>query len=470
MLSPATLARPSRSSDHVPRLADFEDADSDDLFEKCRRLHRFADGLRRQGLYQVQYRVVLDGPLDHRIRVRHPFEHRTVEMICFDSNSYLGLHLHPRVVAAVHRTLDVAGYGTPSAQMLGGTSRWLLELEETLAAFHGREAALVFPSGYAANVGILTGLLRPGDVVVRDQYSHASLHDGARFSGGRARGVYRHLDLADLERVLQRESLGARGKLIATDGVFSMHGRVAPLPELLAIGARYGARLLIDEAHSVGVFGATGRGLEEHFGVPGAIDLLMGTFSKAPGSVGGYLCGSADVIEYLRVFARSAMFTASLPAATCAGVSEAFRVMVAEPEHRERLWRNTRRLWEGFQSARLPVAPFESPILPVFMGHDALLWAVSRDLFLAGVKCGNVSFPAVPVSEGVLRFSVSARHTDEDVERTVDVLTEIGRRYGLLGATHEEIRTIGRRLAHAAREDALPTCDSTVGQWVGGRS
>jgi hypothetical protein len=208
----------------LPSLTDYYDTGSDDLFDKCRRFQGFMGELNRRQLFQTQYRVILDGPLDHRIRVRDPLTHRSREMVCFDSNSYLGLHLHPRVVGAVHRALDVAGYGTPSAQLLGGSNRYLVELEEAVSAFCGREATLVFPSGYAANVGILTGLLREGDCVVRDRFCHASLHDGCGWSGARHGGVYRSLDMADLDRLLAREGRHARGKLIVTDGVFSMHG------------------------------------------------------------------------------------------------------------------------------------------------------------------------------------------------------------------------------------------------------
>lgn len=416
-----------------PSLADFHASTAPDLLDKCRRFHEFVALAKSAGIYDSQYRVVLDGPLDHRIRVENPFTGRRHAMVCFDSNSYLGLHLHPKVIGAVQAALARVGYGTPSAQLLGGTNRYLCELEEAIAELHGRAAAIVFPSGYAANIGALTGLLRAGDLAVWDRHAHASIHDGCRFAGARFGGAFEHGDLGDAERLLARDAPWSNGKLLVTDGVFSMHGEVAPLPELRKLADRHGARLMIDEAHSLGVLGATGRGLEEHFAMPGSIDVVMGTFSKAPGSVGGYVCGSAELIEYLRFFARAGMFTASLPAATCAGITEALRVMLAEPEHRERLWQNSTLMWGGLRAAGLRVPASPCPILPVEVGDDVTLWVVARELFDAGIKVGSVSHPAVPRGGSILRLTVSSRHTREDIELAVDSLARIGARHGLTG-------------------------------------
>ena len=232
---------------------------------------------------------------------------------------------------------------------------------------------------------------------------------------------------------------------MVTDGVFSMHGTVAPLPGLRAIASRHGARLMVDEAHSLGVLGERGRGLEEHFNVPGAIDVLMGTFSKAPGAIGGYVSGRADVIEYLRFFARASLFTASLPAPLCAGISEAIRIIDDEPEHRRALWENARYLHGRLDEAGLPVPPRESPILTVFMGEERLLWAASRELFASGLKCGNVCHPAVPRGEGILRLTLNARHTREELDRAAELLIGLARRYDLAGRSRAEIVEIGRR-------------------------
>jgi glycine C-acetyltransferase len=213
---------------------------------------------------------------------------------------------------------------------------------------------------------------------------------------------------------------------------------------------------MIDDAHGLGVLGRTGRGVEEHWDMPGSVDILMGTFSKAPGSVGGYVSGSRALVDYLRFFARAGVFTATLPAATCAGITEAFRIMDTEPEHRLRLWVNARRLWIGLKESGWSVPEGPSPIITVLVGHDRLLYRASRDLFDAGFKVGVVSYPAVPRNQSVLRMSVSSRHDHEDIDRVVEALAVIGRRYDVLHRTPHEVVEIGARLPLAYRGEATP--------------
>jgi len=418
-------------------LSEFERSETPDLFDKSQRFFEWLQQFRQLGVLETMYRVPLQGPLDHRIQVRDSTTGTVREFICFDSNSYLGLHLHPRVIAATHRAIDEAGYGTPSAQLLGGTNRWLLELEEELASFHDREAALVYPSGYQANLGIISGLMREDDLMIADAYSHASVHDGGRFALCKT-ARYRHNDMADLEDTLRRLAPQARGVLIVADGLFSMHGDLARLPEMRELASRYGAKLMIDEAHSTGVLGATGRGLEEHFGAGGAIDVLMGTFSKSPGAVGGYVCGARSLVDYLRYFSRPSIFTATLPAAICAGLVEAFHVMREEPEHRERLWANARRMWKGLKELGLEVGDRPSPILTVGIGREEKQPLLAVELFRAGLKCGLARYPAVPHGHAILRLTMNARHTDEDIDRTLEVVADIAERHELPRAAREE--------------------------------
>jgi 7-keto-8-aminopelargonate synthetase-like enzyme len=411
-------------------ITEFARSQGPDVLEKCRRFHQYANEVRAAGVFDAMYRIELQGPLDHRILARDASTGETRELVCFDSNSYLGLHLHPKVRAAAHRAIDEAGVGTPSAQVLGGHNRWLRALEERVAALLGREKCLVFPSGYQANIGILTGLLRSGDRVMVDRFSHASVHDGCAYSGATVL-TYAHGDLESLDAQLAE---GTPGALIIADGLFSMHGDLCDLPGLRSVADKYGARLMIDDAHSVGILGATGGGIEEHYGMRGAVDVLMGTFSKAPGAAGGYVVGDQALIDYLRFLSHGALFTASLPAPTCAAITEAFAVMQNEPEHRERLWANTRRMWQGLVDVGLRVPPLSSPILTVHVGDERLLGPLAVALFQAGVKTGLAQHPAVPRGQSILRITVNARHTQEDLDLTLNVLGRLGRVFGIVEA------------------------------------
>lgn len=439
------------AGDEFYDITKFYKVDSDDLFAKCDAFQGVVKNFQQRRLYQTMYRVTLTSGLDHRVAVYDPIRGCEREMICFDSNSYLGLHRHPRVVEAARRVLGQVGYGTPSSQMLGGTNRHLRELEETLCAFHKRKAAIIFPSGYAANHGTITALIRQDDAVIRDQFSHASIHDACRATGSQLSQIYRHCDMDSLAEKLELVSgkEQCRGKLVVTDGVFSMHGAVAPLPEIVELAQKHDARILLDEAHSTGVFGETGRGLEELYGMEGSVDILMGTFSKVPGTVGGYVCGDKSLIDYLRFYARSSLFTAALPAHLCAGIQEAFCIITQEPEHRERLWNNVKTLAPRMSEIGLIASGPQSPIITAFVGTTQMLASMSAALFDSGIKCGNVDYPAVPPNQAVLRLSVNARHTEEDIDRTIEVLEKVGRAHGILGRSREEIIEIGKRAARS---------------------
>lgn len=411
--------------------------DSPDLFEKCRAFYEMVQDHQQKQLFQRMYRVTLVGPLDHTIQVFNPITQKVEEFLCFDSNSYLGLHLHPRVLERVKHVLGEVGYGTPSAQLLCGTNRYLRELEETISQFHNREDALVFPSGYSTNTGILNGLVRKNDLVASDRFCHASIQDACRSLSQTV--LFPHGDMKALDEILAKAT-NKGGKLIATDGLFSMHGVLADLPKLLEIARRHGAKLLVDEAHSTGVIGPTGKGLEEHFGLEGSIDVLMGTFSKALGTSGGYVTGSKELIYYLRFFANSGLFTASLPAHLCAGLTEGYRILEQEPEHRERLWNNIRYFTQCLQQAGFCIENTHSPIVTIPVGSEKRLWALSCNLFDQRLKCGNVVYPAVPKGEAILRLTLNARHTKEDLDRAVEILTSVGKAHDILGKTLQELK------------------------------
>lgn len=414
-------------------LDSYADFPSKDVLEKTRNFQSWTSSLHDAGYYQRFYRLRLKGPVDHRITVQD-FRGHEKSLICFDSNSYLGLHLHPRVLETVQRAVQTHGYGTPSAQLLCGTNDLLVELEDALAEFHQREAAMVFPSGFAANVGILRALLRPGDAVFRDQHAHASIHEGCRKAGAEKNRVFAHNDMAYLEKLLKlADRSPEQGKLVATDGVFSMHGELSPLPELSQLCKKYDARLMVDDAHGLGVIGGTGGGIEEHYGCVGAADVLMGTLSKTLGALGGYVTGSRDLIDYMRWFAPSGLFTTTLPAPVCAGATMALKILREEPEHRQNLHSNLGRFVAPLAEAGLRVSGTQSPIVTVFVGKQELLWRISRDLYEAGIKAGNVIYPAVPREGCILRFTMNSRHRPEEIDQAVTTLIDVSKKHGLLG-------------------------------------
>lgn len=435
----AAVRTPLERADATEMTLDqFHDTDDADVFGKCRNFQRWVGSMREHQLYQRFYRLTLTGPIDSRMTVLDEINGVEREFICFDSNSYLGLHLHPRVLETVEAVTRQVGYGTPSAQLLCGTNRYLRDLELALAEFHGRDDAIVFPTGFAANVGTIRALVRGKDLVVRDHFAHASIHEGCKTSGAGFVKVFSHNDPASLDQVLRRaEKSGCRGKLVVTDGVFSMHGRTAPLPALVDVCRARGARLMVDDAHGLGVLGPNGGGIEEAYGMTGSVDLLMGTLSKAIGSLGGYVCGSGELVDYLRWFAPSGVFTTTLPAPICAGARVALDVIRSEPEHRVRLWENIRLFTDGLRSVGFAVPHAESPIITLLVGRQSLLWKVSRELFDAGIKCGNVIYPAVSKAACILRLTVNSRHVADDLEYAVDVLARIGRRHGLIECSHE---------------------------------
>ncbi len=357
--------------------------------------------------------------------------------LCFASDSTLDLHRHPRVVESVRRVLAEARPSRSRWQPRGGADRWLRQLEEVVSAFHGREDTIVLSNGQTADWGVVTAFLRPGDLVACDRFSEGALDEVCRRSSMR-RLFYAHLDLAELDRALGDETVSDAACLVVSDGVFPLHGHVAPLPGLHAIAKRHGAKLAVSEAYALGVYGETGRGLEEHFALPGAIDVLVGSFGTAAGAFGGYVSGRAELIARLRRTLRPCL--PSLPSPVCAGVIEAFRLMQSEPEHRLRLWQNARHLWCRLDGAGLMVPPRPAPILPLFVGDEHLLGRLDRELQAAGIVCGSVRYPAVRRGEAILRLAVNASHTAEELDCVADALVELARRFDVLRRSRPQTR------------------------------
>jgi 8-amino-7-oxononanoate synthase len=351
------------------------------------------------------------------------------------SNNYLGLTHHPRVLDAARHALSKYGSGSTGSRLLNGTLDLHEELEERLARLFHKEAALVFTTGYQANLGAIAALVGREDHVFLDRLDHASIVDGARLSYGHMHR-YPHGDADSLGRQLAGVPHDA-GKLVVTDGVFSMEGTVPNLPRLVGVAKQHGSAILVDEAHAVGVFGATGAGTAEHFGVSDQVDLIMGTFSKSLASVGGVIAGKESVIHWLRHHSRALIFTASMPPASVAGVLAALDVMRDEPERRARLWTNTHRVAAGIRALGFDVASMQTPIIPLVIGDLGRTVQLWRALFDEGVFTHPIGPPAVPMTACRLRVSMSAEHSDEQVERVLAAFARVARSFRPIEATEE---------------------------------
>ncbi len=351
------------------------------------------------------------------------------ERVMMGSNNYLSLTHHPRVLEAARNALETFGSGCTGSRFLNGTLALHEELESRLAEHFGKESVLVFSTGYQANLGLVQGLIGRGDVVLVDKLDHASIIDGAKLSYGET-SRFNHGDLRHLEHKLQKHS--DRATMIIVDGVYSMEGDIADVPGLVDLAQRYGAVLAVDDAHSVGVLGPNGDGTAAHFGIADETDIVVGTFSKSLASIGGFVGASESVIHYLKHHSRPLIFTASLPPSNTAGVLAALDVMIAEPERREMLWKNTRRFQQGCRSLGFDIGPTETPIVPVLIGTLQNTFAFWRALFDAGVFTNPVVPPAVPPDQCRLRASLMATHTTEQIDFALEIFGTLGKKMGVI--------------------------------------
>lgn len=342
--------------------------------------------------------------------------------IMMGSNNYLGLTHHPHVLAAAEAALKRYGSGCTGSRFLSGTLDLHEELEEKLAQFLGKEAALVFSTGYQTNLGTVATLIGRGDYIFMDKLNHASLVDSARLAYGRV-CRYPHNDVKALERQLAQAPPTA-GKLIVTDGVFSMEGDIAKLPGIVALAETYGADVLVDDAHALGVLGERSGGTAQHFDLEDKTTLIVATFSKSLAAIGGVVAGPEPVIHFLKHHARPLIFSASMPPTAIATVLAALEVIEKEPELRERLWRNTRRMQKGLESLGYDIGDSETPIIPVMIGDLNILAIQWRALFDAGVFTNPVIPPAVPLNSCRLRISMMATHTDEQIDFVLDLFAQ----------------------------------------------
>jgi 8-amino-7-oxononanoate synthase len=392
-----------------------------DVFQKCRDYTDPRD-VRAAGLYSYFRKIT--SAQDPVVMA----EGR--EMVMLGSNNYLGLTNHPEVKAAAGEALAIYGTGCAGSRLLNGTLDIHVRLEERLAEFMKREAALTFSTGFQVNLGVLSALLGRHDIAFLDALDHACIIDGVRLGFGKM-VKFAHNDAADLDEKLAR-SPADRGRLIVVDGVFSMEGDLCPLPEIVAAKRRHGARLMVDDAHGVGVLGENGRGTAEHFGVEDDVDLVMGTFSKSLAAVGGFVAGDADVIEFIRHKARALIFSAAFPPASAAAVLKALDICEREPERRHRLWENTHYMAEQLRALGFDIGESASPVIPIMVGEDLTCFAMVKALEERGVFVNPVITPAVPPGSAMLRTSYMATHTREHLDRSLEALAEVGRMHGII--------------------------------------
>ena len=351
------------------------------------------------------------------------------KVLMLGSNNYLGLTFHPKIREAAQKAIDVFGTSCTGSRLINGTMTIHVELEKRLAAFMGKESALVFATGMQTNLGAISSLLGRNDVVITDKDDHASIVDGCKLGYGEVKR-YVHGDLEQLDRILEKIP-EEKGVLVVVDGVFSMGGDIVDLPKLVKICKAHGARLYVDDAHSIGVLGG-GRGTAAHFGLVKEVDITMGTFSKSFASLGGFIVGDQDVIDYVKHHARSFIFSASLPASNVMAAMAALDIMENEPEHVERLWENAHFMMKGYRNLGFDIGGTQTPIIPIMVGDDDKCFRLWKELFENGVYTNPVIAPAVPHGMALLRTSYMASHTRAQLQRALDVFAKAGKAVGVI--------------------------------------
>lgn len=352
-------------------------------------------------------------------------------VIMLGSNSYLNLSTHPQVMEGARKALEEFGYGMGAVSNYAGITDIHKELEKRIAKFYGTEDAIVFPSGYGANVGIVSALCGKNDVIINDAANHASIFDGCVLSGAEIK-VYPHRDMKGLERILSRIPAEKTGRLIITDGVFSMDGDMAPLDEIVKLARKYNARVMVDDAHGVGIVGPTGRGTAEYFNVMDKIDLHVGMLSKGPGGLGGYCAASKKVIQYLRLYARSYFFSTALPASVAGGLNEVFKLLETDNAGRTKLWENTEYLKSKLLEKGFDIGHSQSAVVPVMVYSEPILFEMYDKLRKRGVYVNIVTYPAVRRKECRLRLCTMKELSFEQIDKAVEIIAELGKEYGLI--------------------------------------
>ncbi|HEY9195684.1 MAG TPA: pyridoxal phosphate-dependent aminotransferase family protein [Mucilaginibacter sp.] len=380
-----------------------------------------ANMLRDRGLYP--YFRPIESAQDTEVLIDNK------RVLMFGSNSYLGLTNHPKIKEASKKAIDKYGTGCAGSRFLNGTLDVHIELENRLASYVGKEATVLFSTGYQVNLGVLSCITGRNDYIILDEYDHACIIDGSRLSFSKVI-KYAHNDMNDLQRKLALLPEDAV-KIIAVDGIFSMEGDIVKLPQIVDLAAQYGANIMVDDAHSLGVIGDKGAGTASHFGLTEDVDLIMGTFSKSLASLGGFIAADKDTIDYIKHRARSLMFSASMPPGSVASVIAALDIIEAEPERIQKLWDNTNYAMKLLLEEGFDLGPTESPILPIYVRDNEKTFLVTKQLQAAGVFVNPVVSPAVPSDSSLLRFSLMATHTFEQIDEAVEKLSKVFKEVGV---------------------------------------
>ncbi len=392
-----------------------------DLFEKCKNFTT-AREVMALGLYPYFHPlssgqdtgVVIDG----------------LPMIMIGSNNYLGLTSHPEVKKAAVEAVEKYGSGCSGSRFLNGTLDIHVELEEKLARFMNKEAALVYSTGFQTNLGTISTLVGKREFIITDRANHASIFDGCRLAFGQT-VKYKHNDMENLKRVLTTCGKNT-GKLIVVDGVFSMEGDIVNLPEIVGLAKKYKARIMVDDAHGIGVLGPNGRGTAEHFGLEDEVDIIMGTFSKSFASLGGFIAAKEEVIHYIKHFSRELIFSASMPPSAVAATLKALEIIQREPHRRKRLWEITEKMQKGYKDLGFDIGNTQTPVIPIVIGEDLETFKFWKMLFENGVFANPIISPAVPKGRALIRTSYTATHTDEQMDKVLEVFQCVGKKLGVI--------------------------------------
>lgn len=409
-------------------LADFINFPEKNIMERAKEFRQFSQYIDQHQHNTVQ-RVAYSSSEPIRL-VKDNYTGEMRDMIYLASNDYLNLSTHPKVMKAGMDAIIKYGTGAGSAPLIGGTTYCHVELEQKIAKFKGCESALVYSSGYGSNISTLLAMLDKSDLAIVDALAHASLIDGCRNTNLK---FFKHNDPEYLELVLQKYSKDYRTRIIIIDGVYSMDGDIARLPEIVELAKKYGALVMLDEAHATGVLGENGSGTTEHFNLKGKVDIVCGTFSKSLGGVGGFVAANADLIRLLRFYSRGYMFSASMTPATAAALSAAIDVIGEEPERRENLWRNIRYFKKKLLKLGFNIGNSETAIFPIIIGDDFIVKEMCRDLNDLNIYVNPVIYPAVPRKSSRIRISLMANHSIENLDKALYYLELLGRKYKVIG-------------------------------------